>query len=485
MIRLARSSAFRIALAFAGGLIATTYVVFAVVDWRFYRSNVALVQSILQDEITSASNEPTTVLRRRLELRLTQDLRHLDYVGLYDKSGALSFGNINDPAVVPVDGRPHLIRMAPPQPEPWQSENTILVAQRRADGSTLILGRSLVYVDQLGQTMLRVFVGTIGPVVLLALAIGILVSVRASRRLGSIRQAIAQVMAGDLHVRLPSRPSPNDVDELCRAVNRMLDEIGRLIGQIRSVGDNIAHDLRAPLAVMRARLERGLSGTSDAVMRELASEALRDLERAMTTVTALLRISDLESGLRRGAFSAVDLPAVCRDAFELYQPLAEAKGIDMTFEAFKPLVCSGDGDLLREALANLIDNAVKFTPSGGRVLVTCGEADTLVRVCDSGPGIPPSERGEVVKRFYRSAATRHLDGVGLGLSMAATIMDLHGFDLEIDDAGPGARFTVRQKPANTSMQVGEVRSTGGQAVIRRLAAAWRKSGVSGASARRT
>ena len=454
MIRLIRSNAFRVAFAFAAGLTITTYVVFAIVDWRFYRLNVVLVRSVLQDEIVKALNDPTDRLRHRLELRLTQDLRHLEYVGLYDRSGAPTFGNIAGGLPVPIDGKAHLVRMSPPQAEPWQSENVIIVAHRRADGSVLLLGRSLVYVDQLEQTMLHVFVGTIVPVVLLALAVGVFVSVRASRRLGAIRDAIGQVMAGDLHVRLPSRESPDSVDELCRAVNQMLDEIGRLISQIRSVGDNIAHDLRAPLAVMRARLERGLAGSSDTSLRELAREALSDLERAMTTVTALLRISALESGTRRGGFAAVDLAAVCRDTFELYQPLAEAKGVSMELDIRTHPVSPGDGDLLREALANLIDNAVKFTPSGGRVVVACGEPGTLVCVRDTGPGVHPGERAKVVKRFYRSPATRHEVGIGLGLSMAATIVDLHGFDLDIGDAKPGATFTIRQKPVKVFEEAG-------------------------------
>ena len=445
MIRLVRSSAFRVALAFAGGLTLTTYIVFAIVDWQLYRSNVALVRSVLEDEAVGALAESSQQLQKRLELRLTQDLRHLDYVGLYDRDGALTFGNAAATLPVPADGRAHLVRAAPPQPEPWQSEHAIFVAHRRPDGGVLVLGRSLVYVDQLEAAMGRVFAETVVPVIVLALLVGALVSARASRRLSRIQDAITRVMGGDLLVRLPSRGSPDDIDELCRAVNLMLDEIGRLVGQIRSVGDNIAHDLRAPLAVMRARLERGLAGSSETALRNLTAEALADLERAMTTVTALLRISNLESGMRRGAFSRVVLAEVCRDACELFEPLAEAKDVALELAIGTQVVVPGDADLLREALANLIDNAIKFTPSGGRVLVETGSPGFLIRVSDNGPGVPPEERGKIVKRFYRSEATRDAQGVGLGLSMAATIVDLHGFRLEIGDADPGATFAILAK----------------------------------------
>ena len=451
MIRLVRSNAFRIALAFACGLTVTTYVVFAIVDFQFYRSNVALVRSVLQDEIVRALAQPADRLRQQLQLRLTQDLRHLDYVGFYDDSGKLTFGNVDGMAIVPPDGKAHLIRTSPPQPDPWQSERVMIVAHRRPDGGILVLGRSLVYVDEFEKTMLRVFFETMVPVVILALLIGVLVSLRASRRLTTIQEAIGRVMAGELHVRLPSRGSPDDVDELCRAVNRMLDEISRLVGQIRSVGDNIAHDLRAPLAVMRARLERGLAGSSEGTLRALTAEALIDLERAMTTVTALLRISELESGMRRGAFAPVELAAICRDAVELYQPLAEAKDVRLALRIATPLIEPGDADLLREALANLLDNAIKFTPPGGKVVVACGEPGRLMSVSDTGPGVEPDERAKIVKRFYRSDATRGEAGVGLGLSMTATIVDLHGLSLEIGDAQPGASFTIRRRPATMSI----------------------------------
>ena len=444
MIRILRSSAFRIAAAFALAVTATTYFVFALVYWQFYTANVAVVRQVLQDEIAKTEGAPIEQLKHQLGLRLTQDLRHLDYVGLYDADGRLTFGNVATSLSIPFDGKAHAVKAPPPQMEAWESENAIFVARKRADGGAILLGRSLVYVDELESAMLRAFNAAIIPVILLALVIGTIVSLRASRRLTSIQDAINRVMGGELSVRLPARGTPDDIDELVRAVNLMLDEIGRLVAQIKSVGDNIAHDLRAPLAVMRARLERGLAGSSEDALRRLTVEALGDLERAMTTVTALLRISELETGMRRSAFDAVDLALVCTDAFELYEPLGAAKGLAMSLDAPARTLVTGDGDLLREALANLIDNAIKFTPAGGRVRVACGTPHALIVVEDSGPGIAPDEREKIVKRFYRSKSTADAPGVGLGLSMATTIVELHGFGLRIRDAAPGAVFEIVQ-----------------------------------------
>ncbi|MBE7190309.1 cell wall metabolism sensor histidine kinase WalK, partial [Jatrophihabitans endophyticus] len=143
-----------------------------------------------------------------------------------------------------------------------------------------------------------------------------------------------------------------------------------------------------------------------------------------------------------GAFADVDLARVAAEAYELYAPLAEAKGLAMTLEADAPVPIHGDGDLLREALVNLVDNAVKFTPCGGAVSIACGGPRALLAVADTGPGVAPEERDRVVRRFYRAAATRDAPGNGLGLSMAATIVELHGFSLRIGDNRPGAIFEI-------------------------------------------
>lgn len=437
-----RGGPFRIALAFSSVVIVTSYVVFALVYAQFYSTNVLVIRSVLEDEVRHAASVPLDRLKRQLELRLTQDLRHIDFVGLFDADNKLVYGNISTDVVVPTDGKAHLITTTAALPQERQTEKAIFVAVRRPDGTRMVLGRGLVFVDELKAAMLQGFVKAIVPVVVVALLAGLVVSRRASRRLSQIQRAIRRVMEGDLYVRLPTRRRADDIDELVRAVNAMLDEIVRLLHQIKSVGDNIAHDLRAPLAVMRARLERGLAESSEALLRSLTEEALEDLSRAMTTVTALLRISELESGLRRSGFDDVDLTAVCRDAYDLYEPLAEAKGVKMSLTTPRNLTVRGDGDLLREALANLVDNAVKFTPAGGHVTVACGQDAALMSVCDDGPGIAESEREKIFKRFYRAKSTDSSPGYGLGLSLAATIFEMHGFTLRIGDNHPGARFDI-------------------------------------------
>jgi signal transduction histidine kinase len=274
-------------------------------------------------------------------------------------------------------------------------------------------------------------------------------SLRGARRLKMINETIIRIMQGDLQERLPAHGKMDDLNFVASAVNLMLDEIGRLLNQLKSVGDNIAHDLRAPLAVMHAKLERGLVGQSDQDLRIAAKRALADLDQALATVSALLRISEIEFGRRRSAFTRVDLTEVCRNVFELYEPLAEAKEIKFTLEAREPVFILGDFDLLVEAIANLVDNAIKFTPRGGLVSITvkANLAGFLIRVSDNGPGIAPFEREQIFKRFYRSQKCHHIPGTGLGLSMAATIADVHGFDLRVEDNQPGAAFVICPRQA--------------------------------------
>jgi signal transduction histidine kinase len=440
MSTILRSSAFRIAVAFALAVTGTTSCVFVFVYLKVSAADVAQVRTVLHDEAANAPEYPATRLREEFHLRLTHDLRRVDYVGLFQADGTKTYGNVQGPIPVPIDGEAHVTTTATAAPE-WPGP-AVFVARRRSDGTVLLLGRSLNEVYRLQDTMRYAFFATVLPTVILALAIGAFVGRRASLRLWTIQQAIQRVMQGELQVRLPARRSRDDLNEVVAAVNLMLDEIARLLAQIQSVGDNIAHDLKTPLALMRARLERAVAAESIEGLQAAAGTAILDLDRALATVTALLRISELESGTRRSAFEAVDLAELCGGIFELFEPLAAAKTITMSLDASPGGTILGDRGLLQEAVVNLVDNAIKFTPTGGSIVLRCGDGPVLIRIADSGPGIAAEERDEIFKRFYRSRGSRGVPGVGLGLSMAATIVALHGFELRVGNNAPGAVFEV-------------------------------------------
>ena len=412
-----RSNPFKVALAFVLSVAITTYSVFSFVSAIVINADIAQIKTVLEDEARKAANFSSSEIEDEFRLRLTHDMRRLDFVGLFDQNGAHGFGNIGDRIKVPVDGTAHLSSMQ--FGVAGLSKPVISVARRRKDGTILVLGRSLLEVYHLQAAIRFASLAAILPITLIAIVTGIVLSRSAARRLASIQLAIRQVMQGELHVRLPRRKSSDDINELAGAVNLMLDEIVRLLTQLKSVGDNIAHDLKTPLAVMRARLERGLQSGSPPYFKRPHTRALGDLDKALATIAALLRISELESGLRRRAFANIDLSAVCRDIDDLFGPLAEFKGIKMDLDIPNSHIIFGDGDLLREAIANLIENAIKFTPEGGSIQLECGKNGTLIRVSNTGPGIPEDERENIFKRFYRARNAQGTPGAGLGLSMAA------------------------------------------------------------------
>src|ERR1700688_3619798 len=214
--------------------------------------------------------------------------------------------------------------------------------------------------------------------------------------------------------------------------------------EAKVVGDNIAHDLRTPLTRVRLRLERGRERAATLEeLRAVADQAIAGLDQSLTTITALLRITEIEHTRRREGFSDVQLAALLREAGDLYEPIAENKGVILRIDAPDGAVVDGDRDLLFEAVANLVDNAVKFTPEGGSVDLALldRKGETVIRVSDTGPGISEAEREAVTQRFYRSDKSRNTKGLGLGLSMVAAIIKLHSFRLTIS-AGPGCTAEI-------------------------------------------
>ncbi len=437
-----RARAFRLALAFCLAVSAATAAAFGLIYLEVSRADVQRSAAVLVDEAAKSEDDSEDGLRRALELRLTRDIRRLDYVALFDAKGAKLFGDVPAMPAIPVDGQAHVV---PEQllPDASRSEPAIFVARRRGDGGVVVFGRSLREAYDLQETVLRALAIALAPTILLILAIGAFFASRASKRFERIHGAIVSIMNGEIHSRLPVANDWDDVDKVARAVNLMLDEIERLLDQLKNVGDNIAHDLRTPLMVARAKIDRALEEDAGiASLRAAMQGALAQIDKASVTIAAILRVSAVETGARQKRFKDFDLGAVCAEVVEFYQPLAESKFVEMTIEAAQPIPVRGDEDLMREAISNLVDNAVKFTPEGGRVRVEAAMVEGLpwVAVADTGCGVPSQDKEKIFRRFFRGERS---GGNGLGLSIAQTIADLHGFQLTVEDNSPGARFVMR------------------------------------------
>jgi signal transduction histidine kinase len=444
MLDFFRSSAVRVALAFVLVTTLATTVVFALVYFRIGEANEARNRLILETEAAKSVNRSVEELRSAFEVRLTNDLRRIDYAALFDASHKFMFGNIETLPPIPVDGTSHFIAATHVPGSTDRLEPAIFVARERADGTVMLLGRSLLETLAFRRIVQSALVAGLAPMLLLALAIGAYFARRSSRRLTAIHDAIGRIMKGDTDLRLPVGSRHDPIATISRDVNLMLDEIGRLLVQLKGVGDNIAHDLRSPLAVVHAQLERGLESSSDEQLRSVAKQALAHIDKATLTVAALLRLADVEYGPKSRNFESIDLSAICADLFEFYEPLAESKSIKMTLETQSPVQIEGDGDLMREAVSNLIGNAIKFTPENGAVSISVIREDGLpvVRVRDSGIGVEPAERDKIFQRFYRTSSGHRVPGSGLGLSITAAIANLHEFDLRFNDNNPGTVFEM-------------------------------------------
>ncbi len=440
-----RSTTVRLAVVFALSIVIVTGGVFGFVYVAATDAWIAELSQVFADEADKAAASDEDRLRRALSLRLTRDFRRLNYVALYDSGGALAFGNLERRPDIPADGRAHYFAdfRASPAAEP---EPTLLVAKPRPQGGEIVLGRGLDEIVLLRRILARALSFAVLPLAGFALAAGFWFARRMAARTRAIDRAIAAIVQGDLRARLPSRSGVKELDGVIASVNAMLDEIERLLGQLASVGDNIAHNLRAPIANVRAGLEQALAGApAGAPLRQPVQAALRQLDRALEAVAALLRLSSIENERRLSAFGEIDLAALCAELHEFFLPLARAKGVALTFEAPAPLRRPGDADLMREALANLIDNALKFTPRGGLVRIRAEEAEGRARILvrDSGRGVPAAEAHQIFRRFVRGGDGSA--GFGLGLSIAETIVRLHGMDLTVADASPGAIFTLIER----------------------------------------
>ncbi len=354
-----------------------------------------------------------------------------------------------DPALTPVAGNleawPLQIGIQPG----WHQADMVHNGQVRATrllsinlpaGFHLVIGRDVQ--DRIGVRglVLSGLGWATGGALLLALVGGLLVRRGLLRRVETINRTAAAIVQGDLTQRLPTRGSADEFDELGRTINRMLAQIETLIEGVRNVSNVLAHDLRTPIAAVRARLE-DLVGQhpTDAVGAEL-EQAIAELDQAMAIFHALLRLAEIDSGVRRAGFQVVDPAQPIRATAELFGPAIEAKGIALSVAAPAGLAVDADPALLAQAIANLLDNALKFVSAGGAIAVSLGRdsaGQVVIAVRDTGPGIPEADRAKVTERFYRGDASRGTAGVGLGLSIVAAIARLHGGVLRLGDNGPG------------------------------------------------
>lgn len=313
-------------------------------------------------------------------------------------------------------------------------------------GYTLSVGRELHEDEELRRYTLLTLLWALGITLTLALLGGLVMSRNVLRRIDGINRASRAIMAGHLARRMPLTGSGDEFDQLAENLNRMLDQIERLMDAARLVTDSIAHDLRSPLSRLRSRLELAQSREFPAAeYRSVLEQSLAEVDGLLATFNALLSIAHAEAGARRNDWERVDLSAVVRDMAELYQPLAEDRNHKLNTNIQQGLTLYGSRQLLAQALANLLDNAIKYTPPGGIIEISATGYNSIVElsVSDNGPGIPEAMREQALERFVRLDASRSTPGSGLGLSLVRAVAQMHHAALELAHNQPGLKVTLR------------------------------------------
>jgi hypothetical protein len=447
--RFFRGGAFRLSVIFSTGCVISGVVLFAAIYWQtnvFERKRISAFVLTEENAISQGStNEILWAVRRRTVGEYPNEYQDMVFAALFAADGSPIAGNLEHvPPGLAADGKVYSVPLISTGQHSI-NQPILAVARRLADGRILVFGRGIRVLTSLEDIVAQALMLGAIPAIGLVMAAGLWFGRQTRWRVKVVNQSIARIMEGHVNERLPVEHIADDFDHLANGVNRMLAEIEGLLAEVQGVGDNIAHDLRTPLARVRTLLERGRDkAKTKEDLIAVTDRAIVGLDQAQSIITALLRIGEIEGGQRRSGFGEVDLIELVQEAGELYAPMAEAKQIRFSVQSSPTPLVHGDRDLLIEAIANLLDNAIKFTSPGGAISleVTGRSEGPIIRISDTGPGIPPEERTAVMRRFYRIDKSRHVHGNGLGLSIVLAIIKLHDFNVAVGDAQPGCCFEL-------------------------------------------
>jgi signal transduction histidine kinase len=440
-----RSNTFHWAFMVAGVFAVFVIVLFGFIYWQIDDYLTARSDRVITAELDGISGLSPERRLEAIDERLRQDPRGVQLAAIFGADGHRITGNLESlPPGLQIDAAARGTDVVRADQNGRVHQVVRAIARRMRNGDVLVLGRNVDEAREISHVVGQALALGLLPGFCLCLLAGAWLSVRAQRRVEEVNQRVQRIIAGDLRERLPHRPVDEPFSRLAVIVNGMLDEMEAMIHALAGVGNDIAHDLRTPLTRARLTLERGrTNATTLEQLQTVADKAIAGIDQSLTIITALLRLAEIENSRRSAGFGSVALHEMLREVCDIYEPIAENKNIALQVRLTHELTVRGDRDLLIEAVANLVDNAIKFTPDGGRVDIELlrGNNETIVRVADTGCGINEQEREAVLRRFYRSDKIRNTPGVGLGLNLVAAIVKLHGFRLAIF-SGPGGRVEI-------------------------------------------
>jgi signal transduction histidine kinase len=441
-----RSATSRLILIYGALFAIWCVVLLGVVQWESSRYLTNVVDGMLAARVHYLERTDPRRLNDTVDAASAIDATGFMAAGLFDAQGRRLAGNISKiPAGLDEDG---IVRAVAAQVEDHPGESPRRsrgLASTLPNGERLVVVKESATIDGLGAIIRRGALWGLSLTLLPGLLGGILIARRPARRIRQIQQAMEPIREGNLSVRLPVTRAGDEVDMLAGTVNTTLDEIERLLGEVKGVTDNIAHDLRTPLTRMRTRLYRIQQQFDGRPEGEQLEAAVEEIDTVLARFRALLRVSELEDRQRSACFETMDLGVVLKNVHDFYAPLAEDRHQVFELDVGALPVLRGDPQLMFEAFANLVGNAIKFTPNGGAirmVALTDPTGDARIDIADTGPGIPVAERDHVFRRFYRGDETRTKPGCGLGLAIVSAIVRLHGYSMAVGGNERGAVFSV-------------------------------------------
>ena len=362
---------------------------------------------------------------------------------LSDPSSAVLAANLEPPTAMAASGWTEF--RAPGAPEGGSSPLVRGMIHTFPSGDRLLVGRDISDLDLFTGQIKTAVISGVALIFVLAGVASILVTRRTVGRIEQINATSRAIMASGLDKRIPLRGTHDEWDRVAENLNLMLERIETLMGEVKQVSDNLAHDLRTPLTRMRGRLEKAYhSRRFDEDAQALIGDTIADLDAVLRIFSSITRIAQIETRVRKEAFRTVNLVEIAREVVELYDAAAEQTGSCLTMTGKGEVPATGDRDLIFDAIANLVDNAIKHGRAGGQVVVASETVNgiPLISITDNGPGIPPDLRDQVFKRFYRLEQSRYTPGNGLGLSLVAAVARLHGARIEMADNSPGLQFKL-------------------------------------------
>ena len=463
--RVLKAESFRLAAIFALLFLALTGALMVAVLWivdgaqrgtliAANEADVATVENGFRDE---GINEAVEVVRQRLGTpEPAQPHRHSlvpeAYMAIESSAGGTLVGNISA-----VECQPGVFTLELPLSNGRHHRQPIL--GRCADlgsGVSLFVGRDMGALSMTRERIVHAFVWIAVGTCAVAILAGLFLGKRFMARVDAITETCERVIAGRLNERIPLRQRGDEWDRLAQAINEMLDRISALLENLQQVSSDVAHDLRTPLTRLRNRLEdaRARSGSMEDYSTAMA-RAIEDTDQVLSIFGALLRISQVESGSRIQTFAPVCLTDLLEKIYQLYLPVAEDCRHQLSRHLQERVYIQGDEELLTQMASNLVENSIRHAPKGANIRLELASVNgtSVASVIDDGPGVPPGERDKVLRRFYRVSTSRSTEGHGLGLSLVAAIVQLHGARLELCDANPGFKVSMEFHRGNLARQL--------------------------------